>query len=79
MDTLLPVFFYRVLLCCYLCSSVSYSSFFVPLHQGARSMGFGKGQTECVGELPPRGYPGGAGGRSAPVGEALTSLLYWSA
>lgn len=49
-----------------------------PSMQGARSMGFGKGQTECVGELPPRGYPGGAGGRSAPVGEALTSLLYWS-
>lgn len=41
-------------------------------------MGSGEGQAECSGELPPRGYPGGAGGCSAPVGEALTSLLYWS-
>lgn len=41
-------------------------------------MGLREGQTKCVGELPPCGYPGGAGGCSSPVGEALTSLLYWS-
>lgn len=41
-------------------------------------MGFGEGQTECAGELPPCGDIGGAGGRFAPAREALTSLLYWS-
>ena len=41
-------------------------------------MGSGEGQTERAGELPPGWYPGGAGGCSAAVGEALTSLLYWS-
>lgn len=41
-------------------------------------MGTGEGQAECAGELPSRGHPGGAGGCSAPVGKALTSLLYWS-
>lgn len=54
-------------------------SLFSPHHQRARSVGSGEGQTKCAGELPPCGCPGGAGGCSAPVGEALTSLLHWSA
>lgn len=49
------------------------------LHQGARSLGSGEGQTERPGELPPCWDPGGAGGRSAAVGEALTSLFFRSA
>lgn len=49
------------------------------LLQGTRSLGSGEGQTERAGELPPCRDPGGAGGRSAPVGEALTSLFFRSA
>ena len=45
------------------------------LDQGARSVGLGEGQAERVGELPPGGDPGGAGGRAAPAGEASAPLL----
>lgn len=45
-------------------------------HQGAGSVGSGKGQTKCDGELPPGWCPGGAGGCSPPVREALTSLFH---